>query len=87
LTIKFYNGSTGGNLTYSWDFGDGGHSANKNPSHPYAGPGDYNVTLTVTNSFGTDEYSDTVHVEAPAPTDPPTEPPTEAPTPPTPNPG
>ncbi len=35
--------------TYSWDFGDGGSSTVKNPSHTYTGTGTYNVMLTVSN--------------------------------------
>jgi PKD repeat protein len=41
----------GSNVTYSWDFGDGNTSTEKNPSHTYADPGIYNVTLTITDSL------------------------------------
>jgi gliding motility-associated-like protein len=34
-------------LTYNWSFGDGGTSAQPNPTHYYAAPGSYDVTLTV----------------------------------------
>ena len=36
--------------TYFWDFGDGNTSTLENPIHVYQSPGDYEVTLTVTDS-------------------------------------
>lgn len=35
-----------------WDFGDGNTSTQQNPTHLYAAPGKYDVTLTVINLFG-----------------------------------
>ena len=37
---------------WAWDFGDGGSSAEQNPSHTYAEPGVYAVALTVTTEVG-----------------------------------
>ncbi len=37
---------------WHWDFGDGDTSALQNPSHLYATPGTYNVSLQVTNANG-----------------------------------
>ena len=37
-------------VSYSWDFGDGTHSAELNPSHTYGAAGTYSVTLTVTDN-------------------------------------
>lgn len=37
---------------YDWTFGDGGSSAQAAPSHAYAQPGEYTVTLTVTDNEG-----------------------------------
>ncbi len=49
----FLNQSTGtGNLSYYWQFGDGGTSTKESPSHSYANPGTYSVLLTVTSSTG-----------------------------------
>lgn len=50
---KFVNSSTGiGTLTYKWDFGDGGSSSDKTPSHVFSAKGIYDITLTVTNDKG-----------------------------------
>ena len=39
-----------GNITFTWDWGDGTDpSTLANPTHVYEEPGDYNVTLTVTD--------------------------------------
>jgi PKD repeat protein len=39
-------------LHYDWDFGDGTHASGIAPSHTYASPGRYRVTLRVTDSSG-----------------------------------
>ncbi|MBP1910712.1 lectin like domain-containing protein [Methanolobus bombayensis] len=38
--------------TWDWDFGDGSTSSEQNPSHVYTSPGFYDVSLNVSNSFG-----------------------------------
>lgn len=38
--------------TYLWNFGDGTTSTIREPNHSYSTPGNYNVTLTVTNHCG-----------------------------------
>ena len=38
--------------TWSWDFGDGEISTEKNPMHTYSEPGIYTVSLIVTNDHG-----------------------------------
>src|SRR5439155_12054328 len=50
LTCSFTDQSTdpdGSVIGWSWNFGDGATSNSRNPSHPYAATGAYNVTLTV----------------------------------------
>jgi PKD repeat protein len=55
LTVGFdASASTGGQLSYSWDYGDGQSDPDAGPRtvHFYNFPGTYTVTLTVTDSFG-----------------------------------
>ncbi|MBL4736296.1 MAG: PKD domain-containing protein [Flavobacteriales bacterium] len=37
---------------YNWEFGDGTGSINMNPGHIYVAPGNYDISLVVTDSFG-----------------------------------
>ncbi|MBC6492990.1 PKD domain-containing protein [Flavihumibacter stibioxidans] len=51
--VTFVNGSVGpGQLTYTWDFGDGTTSTEKNPSHVFKDKGEFFTKLTVTSSEG-----------------------------------
>jgi hypothetical protein len=43
--ISFYNGSS--NITWSWNFGDGGSSKEPAPVHVYTAGGTYTVSLTI----------------------------------------
>lgn len=52
LTVNFQDISTGGAVSWQWDFGDGGTSTLQNPSYTYTGYGSFNVTLIVSNAFG-----------------------------------
>ena len=51
LEYTFTNTSTDGE-TYAWDFGDGNTSTDESPTHVYATPDVYTVTLEVTNAAG-----------------------------------
>jgi len=51
LEVTFTNYSQNA-TTYSWDFGDGESSTEKNPVHTYAGDGTYTVVLTASNADG-----------------------------------
>jgi PKD repeat protein len=42
--------SDGSITSYAWSFGDGHTGSGRTPSHTYASPGTYSVTLTVTDS-------------------------------------
>ena len=53
LIVTFTNASLNAD-TYSWDFGDEESSTEMSPSHTYATSGTYDVTLTATNSGGSD---------------------------------
>ena len=50
--VNFSSYSTGPNLTYHWDFGDGSTSNQFNPAHQYAADGIYTVKLFITDSYG-----------------------------------
>ena len=53
-SVQFTNKSYNCN-SYSWDFGDGGTSVQKNPTHTYNSNGNFTVTLIVnSNDCGTD---------------------------------
>jgi hypothetical protein len=52
-----------GALAYRWDFGDGlGSASAAHPAYSYTAPGIYTVTLTVTDTTGTQSASRTVAV-------------------------
>ena len=64
LEVDFENLS--GNATsYSWTFGDGGTSTLPNPLHAYAQDGVYTVTLTASNSCGTDVFVQVIEIITP----------------------
>lgn len=59
LTVTFTNLSTNAD-SYTWEFGDGQTSTEKNPIHTYAENGTYNVVLTATNKDGEAKFSDAI---------------------------
>ena len=64
LTLAFTSTSTGDNLTYYWDFGDGNTSTLQNPTHTFVSAGFYSTILTVTNENGTNQASEPIAVNA-----------------------
>jgi len=68
LEVDFMNSTTNAD-NYSWDFGDMNTSALENPTHTYANPGTYMVTLTASNECGSTEITTEVTVSL-APTAP-----------------
>jgi PKD repeat protein len=52
LTVTFNDTSTGNVTAWIWDFGDGNTSTEQNPSHTYASPGIYTVSLNASNAYG-----------------------------------
>lgn len=63
--VEFQDTSAGEPTSWTWDFGDGAVSQEQNPIHLYSGWGDHTVTLTVSNSRGSNQRSMVVHVNAP----------------------
>jgi PKD repeat protein len=59
--ITVINSSTGTNLTYLWDFGDGNTSTLQNPSYTYSTAGPFHLCLTVNDGAGcVDMYCDSI---------------------------
>ena len=62
LTVNFTDLSTNSPTSWSWTFGDGGTSTARHPSHIYTSSGDYTVSLTATNSTGSDGETKTNYI-------------------------
>jgi PKD repeat protein len=54
----------GGALAYAWDYGDGQSGGGVTPTHVYAAPGSYSVTLTVSDPVGGEDV-ETLTVDIP----------------------
>lgn len=62
--VNFTDASTGVPTSWDWDFGDGGTSTTQSPSYVFNTAGTYTVTMTATNTAGSDSYTTTVVVAA-----------------------
>ncbi|MBP1910107.1 lectin like domain-containing protein [Methanolobus bombayensis] len=51
-SVNFSDVSLFSPVSWEWDFGDDSTSTLQDPSHSYSTPGNYNVTLNASNSFG-----------------------------------
>lgn len=58
--ILVFNTSTGNNLTYFWDFGDGNTSTLAYPGYTYSTPGPFLLCLTVTDGNCSSTYCDSI---------------------------
>jgi PKD repeat protein len=54
LVVQFTDESIGNPTEWLWNFGDGNTSTEENPDHIYTTPGEYTVSLTASNSAGSD---------------------------------
>ncbi len=54
LEVEFYDFSTGQPDTWLWDFGDGGHSNQQNPTYTYPQSGTYSVSLQIADVLQVD---------------------------------
>ena len=61
LTVKFSDDSKMA-TSWAWDFGDGGTSTEKNPTHTFATVGKYTVKLTATNEIGANQKIETDYI-------------------------
>lgn len=64
LVSQFTDKSTNAPTNWVWDFGDGGTSTNKSPSHTFTVVGTYTVTLTASNTFGSTSTTRTITVSS-----------------------
>jgi len=69
LLVAFTDQSTGA-ATWQWDLGNGVTSNQRNPSTIYTNPGTYTVTLTVTNTNGSQILTKTNYITVNAPPSP-----------------
>ncbi len=69
LAVNFTDQSTNSPTSWNWDFGDGGVSTLRNPSHTYNAAGDYTVMLTADNACGSTAETKVnyIHVDPCAP--------------------
>ncbi len=67
LSVQFTDKSLGIPTSWSWEFGDGGTSTEKNPLHVYENPGVYTVSLTAKNIVSSQKETkkDYIHVFEP----------------------
>ncbi len=74
LTVQFSDLSSGHPTTWNWSFGDGSsvNATRQNPVHTYTGAGTYTVSLTATNSGGSNLFTRTNYITATSPTTSPT---------------
>ena len=70
LVVTFDNLSSSNAETYEWSFPGGNPSSSTEfePVVEYTQPGIYDVTLTATNIYGSDSYSQTTYIEVLPPT-------------------
>ena len=71
LGVGFTDLSSGIATSWSWDFGDGGASTQRNPAHTYQNAGSFTVRLTASNAGGQNTNTKTAYVVVSAPVSPP----------------
>jgi PKD repeat protein len=62
LTVAFTDHSSGYPTSWNWNFGDGQESVQQNPVHTYWTGGEYSVTLTASNDYGSTSASKPYYV-------------------------
>jgi hypothetical protein len=62
LTVRFHDFSEGNPVSWSWDFGDGSTSREKDPVHTFTKEGRYTTTLHIVNAYGSDSLTRTDHI-------------------------
>lgn len=69
LTVQFTASAIGGTGSYDfrWQFGDGGTSTDRNPSHTYSSPGNFTARVTVSSGSQSRECDRDITVRPPPP--------------------
>ncbi|NMB78277.1 MAG: PKD domain-containing protein, partial [Methanomicrobiales archaeon] len=67
LAVQFTDRSTGYPKNWLWDFGDGTTSTVRSPLHTYTAAGNYTVTLTATNTQGSNNLTQNAYIRASTP--------------------
>lgn len=62
LSVWFTDQSTNSPTSWNWNFGGIGTSSEQNPEFTFVTPGSYNVSLTVSNDYGSDEVTKPITV-------------------------
>ncbi|MFA5414208.1 MAG: PKD domain-containing protein [Methanoregula sp.] len=62
LTVSFTDCSTNYPTSWNWSFGDGSSSNLQNPNHTYSNAGTYTVSLSATNSAGSNSSTRTNYI-------------------------
>jgi PKD repeat protein len=70
LTVAFTDASSNTPTSWLWDFGDGTTSTSQNPSHTYTTSGVYTVSLTASNTGGSNTKTRSAYVTSIARTAP-----------------
>ncbi len=63
--VRLVDASSGRPESWSWNLGDGSTATERNPVHMWDAPGRYTVTLTVSNTLGSDTASREIEVLEP----------------------
>jgi PKD repeat protein len=71
LSVQFLDSSTNSPSSWVWSFGDGGTATSNDPIHTYTSAGQYTVTLTSTNSAGSNTTSMNNYIDVTQVTSPP----------------
>ncbi len=70
LVVTFTDKSTNNPTSWKWNFGDGTTSTTHNPIHTYIKAGSHTVTLTATNSAGSNKVTKTNYIKVTNPVKP-----------------
>jgi PKD repeat protein len=61
--VTFFDNSFNNPTSWLWNFGDGNTSTVQNPSHTYTTTGQFTVSLTATNAFGSNTETKTNYID------------------------